>query len=291
MSGIGVKRAVSFRFMESESGADPLPHPRLTRKEAEDLWAQMLNDAPTFAVAIGGQLRQAREEAQRTAEDVAQTARHLGLAWHRPTVGQIELGKRGLTAAELLLLPMVYGRPLRDLLPPADGAVWLTEETAVYGAELHRVLDAEYAPGKSGRLGPGSWHRRKRISEEDALEFVHRLAAKSSPWPHGAQVKHLEQPDEAETKAAKKLDTTPHYVAYTARELWGHGLVAEREARLAERPDLPESPRALQAARGHVTRTLIEEMEPTIRAHESKRGQPEEIDWEEFSEGTGKADG
>lgn len=268
-----------------------MPEHRLTRNEADRRWAEVLDKAPPFAEALGAQLRQTRAGEGRTIEDVAQSARQLGLPWHRPTVGQVERGKRGLSAAELFLLPLVYGRPLRDLLPPVDQTVWLTDETAVYGAELHRVLDDGYDPGRSGYFRPGSWHRRTRMSKDEVMEAVQGLAAKESNWPHGALLKHMGHPDEAETKAAKRLDTTPQYVAYAARELWGRGLTAERDARLAERSDTPDTPRALQAARGHITRALITELEPRIRHHEERRGQPEGIDWEGFRQGEEKADG
>ncbi|MGW1363516.1 hypothetical protein ACWCQP_39630 [Streptomyces chartreusis] len=275
--------------MESEESHESPPHgSSTTRKDAEELWAHMLDQAPSFSVALGQRLAEIRKDEKRTTEQVAQQAQQLGLTWHRTTVGQTELGRRSLSAVELLLLPLLYGKPLRDLLP--DETTWLTDATAVFPEELWGAIEGNWDRPGAMRHGPGRWHLKNRPSTDDMIEAVAAWANRSAErWPHGALAKHVAPPDEAESKAAKKLGTTPHYVAYAARELWGRGLVAEREARLTERGDLPESPRALQAARGHITRTLIEELMPAIRDYEEKRGQPEEIDWEAFR--TGESDG
>jgi transcriptional regulator with XRE-family HTH domain len=271
--------------MESEESHESAPHEgSKARKDAEDLWAHMLDQAPSFSVALGQRLAEIRKSEKRTTEQVARQAQLLGLTWHRTTVGQTELGRRSLSAVELLLLPLLYGKPLRDLLP--DETTWLTDATAVFPEELWGAIEGNWDRPGAMRHGPGRWHLKNRPSTDDMIEAVAAWANRSAErWPHGALAKHVAPPDEAESKAAKKLGTTPHYVAYAARELWGHGLVAEREARLVERGDLPDSPRALQAARGHITRSLIEELAPAIRAHEEKRGEPEGFDWEAFEQG------
>lgn len=247
----------------------------LTRRELEDRWAKMLARQETFAVAFGDQLRKAREDDRRTAEDVARAARRLGLSWHRTTVGQTERGNRAVSAVELLLIPLLYGRPLRDLLPQVSRAIWLTDETALYGGELRRVLDVGYDPGKSGYNRPGRWHFRNAPDPAETLETLLKSASEAfGNWPTDALVKHIATPDETESKAAKRLHTTPEYVAYASRERWGRGLAEERNARLGDRLEVPEAPRALQAARGHVTRELLAELEPRIRELEERRGQP-----------------
>ncbi|WP_432020522.1 hypothetical protein [Streptomyces sp. 1222.5] len=233
-----------------------------------DKWAAL----PSFAEALGRRLEEVREEAGQTTEDVARHARNLGLTWHRTTVRQTERGNRSATAVELLLLPLLYRKPLRELLPTTSQTTWLTENIAVYGAELHRVLDPGYDPLES-EPGPATWHLKDGPERLRALS--EKAAEDAARWPEGATVGDTAtQPDEAETKAAKRLNTTPEYIAYAARELWSRGLAAERDARLAERPQAPDSPRALQAARGHITRALLTELEPAIREHEKRRGQP-----------------
>ncbi|MFD9629898.1 helix-turn-helix domain-containing protein [Streptomyces violascens] len=245
-------------------------------------WAEALEQAPPFGEAIGRKLQRVREEKGRTAEDVAQTAQQLGLSWHRPTVGQIERGRRALSAAELIMLPLIYGRPLGELLP--EGTVWLTSELGVYDREVRKVLGGDYTPNHLALRAPGGWHVKGR-SDQSGEEVGERVAeavavlSTRSQWPTRALARYVQdKPDEAETKAAKRLDTTPHYVAYAARETWGHGLAVEREARLRERGELPEGKRALQSARGHITRTLVAELEPVIRRYETRRGEPDHVD-------------
>ncbi|MEU2428693.1 helix-turn-helix transcriptional regulator [Streptomyces sp. NPDC007861] len=262
---------------ERELAEDAAPE---ARADVEKRWARALEEAPTFGVAMGRRLEQAREEQGRSAEDVARSAQHYGLSWHRPTVRQIEQGKRALSAVELILLPLLYERPLADLLP--ERTIWLTPEVGVYGREVRKVLGGDYGP-VDARMAPGGWHR-KGWNAAEAMDQVLAIAGRVlSRYPAGALLKHMPDgsPDEAETKAAKRLGTSPDYVAYAARETWGHGLAAEREARLRERGDVPEGKRALQSARGHITRSLLAELEPVIRAYDTGREQREqdEAEW------------
>lgn len=243
-------------------------------REERDRLARAIEKASPFSEVVGVRLEAVRSRSRRTTEDIASAARGLGLTWHRTTVRQTERGKRSLTAAELLLLPLMYGAPLRDLLPDEREMVWLTDEVAVSGGELARVLDEGYEPGAAEVNTADGWY----IKGADARlkELSRRMTAHAVEWPSGVRAgSTMAEPDEAETKAAKRLDSTPHYVASAARELWGRGLVEERDARLAQRSPVPDSPRALQAARGHVTRTLIAELEPTVREYEKRRGEPE----------------
>lgn len=259
-----------FRSMDGSSDNGREPNDGLAAdawRTDQERWAGALSQAPAFGEAIGRQLQLVREGKGRTAEEVAKRARQVGLSWHRPTVGQIERGRRALSAVELIMLPLIYGVPLGELLP--EGVIWLTPEVGVYDREVRRVLGGDHNPSSLALRAPGGWHVRgvsDRPSEE-ALEMVQALTA--SPWPHNSDPRYVQdKPDEAEVKAAKRLDTTPHFVAYAAREFWGHGLAAEREARLSERGELPEGKRALQSARGHITRVLLAELEPVVRGLE-----------------------
>ncbi|MFH8343760.1 helix-turn-helix domain-containing protein [Streptomyces sp. NPDC018045] len=264
------------RTPESQSAAEVAP------ATDQERWERALAQALTFGEAIGRRLLRAREDAGRTAEEVAQTAQQLGLSWHRPTVGQIERGRRALSAVELIMLPIIYARPLGDLLP--EGTVWLTSEVGVYDREVRRVLSGDHNPSFLALRAPGGWHV-KGVSDQAPEEVARRTAQAisylqaHSPWPTNAEIRHTQdRPDDAETKAAKRLETTPHYVAYAAREVWGHGLAAEREARLRDRGELPEGKRALQSARGHITRALVAELEPIVKAYEERRGEAERPD-------------
>ncbi|MFG3235011.1 helix-turn-helix transcriptional regulator [Streptomyces antibioticus] len=260
--------------MKPDVGRGSSPEDDLSGDAACD-WREALPEARAFAEALGERLRETREAASRTAEDVARRARHLGLPWHRSTVGQIEQGKRSVTAAELLLFPLLYEKPLNALLPSTEAAIWMTPQTAVHGAELGRVLVEGYIPiATPADASSAEWHL---LGMKDMLrDLVAAAEEDMAQWPADARAKYVAQPDEAETKGAKRLNTTPQYVAYASRELWGRGLAEERDARLAERPEPPASPRALQAARGHVTRTLLNELAPAVAEHERHRGEPSE---------------
>ncbi len=63
---------------------------------------------------------------------------------------------------------------------------------------------------------------------------------------------------DATVKAAKRLGVTTADVDAAARALWGQTLAGERDKRV--QPVEGETPRALQARRGHVTRALLDEL-------------------------------
>jgi hypothetical protein len=69
-------------------------------------------------------------------------------------------------------------------------------------------------------------------------------------------------PDAATMKAAQRLGVLPEEADAAARELWGRGLSAERDARLGT----ATRSRADQSRRGHVTRHLIEELQQVVHA-------------------------
>ncbi|MEV1018144.1 helix-turn-helix transcriptional regulator [Micromonospora sp. NPDC049801] len=249
--------------------------------DVHERWQQELNLAPPFAQALGARLREVREGRQppMTADQIAGAARFFGFPWHRTTVGQIERGRRVVTAAELLILPRIYAAPLRELLP--QQTVWITDKTAVTSAALWRSIVDE--AGRWWPDGPGGWSTEAgrdsaQMTAAELTALVNAVqAATDGQWPQDARPEHRTTPDEAESKAAARLDTTPQYVAYAARMTWGRGLSDERDRRLGERGQPPTDKRALQAARGHVTRALLKELEPVIReleAHRSDQGEP-----------------
>ncbi|MBB5075838.1 helix-turn-helix transcriptional regulator [Nonomuraea endophytica] len=240
------------------------------RRWSKEEWRNAVAEAPPFSVALGQKLRTVRERKGWTTEDIATSAQGYGLGWHRTTVGQIELGKRALSAIELLMLPFLYGEPLVKLLP--SEVTHLTDTTAAnisYLVAFAITGEVWDQPGSGPLHRPGRFHFKGQ--EERVGRFVQALLDKPNPWPLEAVAAHIATPDEAEMKAAKRLDTTPHYVAYAARMTWGHGLTEERDTRLNRRPDTPADRRALQAARGHVTRELINELNPVIRRLEEQR--------------------
>src|SRR4051812_22213523 len=95
----------------------------------------------TTPATIGEHLRRARIALEWRQEDVVERARLCGLPWTRWTVTSIENGRRELTGAELLLVPVVYEQSLKELLCGEAGIVLLTKTVAMPAGTLARLLD------------------------------------------------------------------------------------------------------------------------------------------------------
>ncbi len=204
--------------------------------------------ATPFGKAIGHQLRRAREDTERSADSLASHARFLGLGWDRPTVSRIENGQRALTAAELLMLPLVYGRPLTDLLPAEPCA--LTEDAAVEPAELRSVLTEgpqmrRWTLPRLYDAAATGVERMKPVlkafqSRHPGVPAWTLLKAASSGWA-----------DETTGKAAARLGVSREAVAVAAQHTWGRGLAAERDRQARARRCREHGARAAGTARAH----------------------------------------
>lgn len=178
---------------------------------------------------IGRGLANLRSATGLRQEDVAFTARHIGLDWTRATVTAIELGRRELTATEILLLPAVLeeatGRkiPLWELVGE-DAQVTISPEVWMSGKHVRYVL---------GEANP------------------------KNEWVIGEPLAEL--PTDAERKAAIRLGVRPERVIRRGLSRWGHRLDDERDQRLGDTSQVQA--RTVQARRGHITRQLIAELE------------------------------
>jgi len=195
-----------------------------------------------------------------TADSLARNARlFFGLGWHRSTLTRIELGQRQLTAAELLVLPALYGRALVELLPTEAAA--LTDVVAVGPGELSRALT------QTPRLR--SWHLPElnatmRKAVEALPAAVAKIEARFPGVPFAAVVDAARGwGDEATRKAARRLQVSAEDVAVASHQLWSRGLAAERDRRLAAGGGAGDK-RVRQARRGHITRALLEELRPVV---------------------------
>ena len=251
-----VKHALCSRPMSRRTGAKSPP-------------SDPLEGALRFGVALGHRLRQVREEIGWTGEQVSFHARNFGLGWDRSTVTRIELGQRQLTAAELLVLPLMFSRPLADLLPTEPAA--LTEAASVGPEELRRVLNRApalrewYVPRLHEvlntaleRMGPVLTRAAARFPDVNLITVA---AAASEGWT-----------DETTSKAARRLGVDREDVAVAAQQRWSHGLAAERDKRLAT-GGAGDTARGRQAKRGHITRALLEELRPVVEEIQHSRGQ------------------
>lgn len=106
---------------------------------------------------LARRLRELRRERNVTADGLAVTARRLGLGWSRSTVSAIETGVRGLSARELVALPVVFaaidegtGRPpvtiddlypVRQTAPPRHPVAGATEVEYRIARQLGVTVD------------------------------------------------------------------------------------------------------------------------------------------------------
>ncbi len=223
-----------------------------------------LEGLPAFTAALGQRLRRARAERGWTAEDVARYARGVGLRWDRSLVAGIETGRRNVSAAELLLLPVIYARPLVDLLP--DERVRLSDKAAPSPEALRDALTEAPDLDGDGWLLTGYMEPPPNVDVLLArgARVLQEITSRFPDAPLGS-LKRADQHanDEPTSKAARKLGVDRQVVAVAAEQLWGHGLAAERDRRV-DQQGKSLSPRALQAARGHITRALLGELQELL---------------------------
>jgi transcriptional regulator with XRE-family HTH domain len=205
-------------------------------------------DNSGVGAVIGRRIREIRERAGRSQDEVASAARRAGLDWTRAAVASLETGRRGLSAEELLLLPLTLrlldeeDHTLAELLEGAPKVIRLSSGREVGGPFLRRLLEGEAtATNVSGREMARGLHS----ADPEGIAY---MAAR-----------------EAERHAAKQLEVTAEAVVGAAMNRWRRGLTEERERRVdEERAGRPLPLRSLQSIRGHVTRTLIEELRQSM---------------------------
>ncbi len=220
-------------------------------------------------------MRALRAEHHCTADDVAEAARRFGLRWQRSTVASIETGKRGLSAEELLMLPIVMTQALSevtdDVIDVSLGYLLDVEAELSDGVEMlpqgaHELLAQK--PVTTGRragfrfpkfvaevlekLDPGGKHRADQRRIEQLWPDVHGHVTIN--FDHLFAVTRAAS-GEAEQKAARKLGVSGLDIAAVSFRLWGHGLTEERDSRAGDNA----------TRRGHVSRALAEDIRAVLR--------------------------
>lgn len=263
------------------------------------VWSRTLQDAYLVPMTsneqarglpaiIGERLRLFRDAQGLRQEDVAEAAREYGFGWGRSSVASLEAGTRDLSVAELLMLPSV----MRKL------GGW--EEPLIPASEIVRINDAVVLPPYSLQsffLAPFSpTALPESLRENDVMDEILLLGSIETPkrasgfqqsqntardvtvynyiyfklWPRGQaeeRATSLLGGYEIYATMADRL-TTPRgrpdvfLVSAFALGMWGRPAGEERDARVDERRF--RNKRALQSARGHATRALIEEMQHEI---------------------------
>ena len=206
----------------------------------------MTRDAqsPTLDQVIGAVLRSWRQGNGWTQDDAAEYLRTRGLPWSRAALAAAERGTKTFDVAEFVVLCHALGRPPAKWF---DGTSWLELRPGV----LPRIT----ADGLRSTFGGTRAFRSVRPSELVRTD-LEAYAAR-----------------DAEQKAARLLGVSAEELALAAISLWGRGLTQERERLLRQHPvTAGASARTLQAARGRITRQLLDELVPVLRT--SKAAKP-----------------
>ncbi|SRR6266568_291058 len=213
----------------------------------------------TYQDALRANIRRLRKEAGLSQDDLAAAARTQGLAWSQLTVSAIERGKRGVTIGELLLLQPMLNRSLVAFLDPNMG----DEE----------VLDVEGSPVRVGRWR--SLVKGKPVSGAQSVEDAYRLmrihvAPLQQQQADLARAYGIREDDlwkawaaaleQAERKAARRLQVSELELGLASVSLWGHGLTEERDRILKASQGRGDQQRRL----GHITRRLGEDLQERI---------------------------
>jgi transcriptional regulator with XRE-family HTH domain len=155
-------------------------------------------------------------------EDVARRMTALGFKWTGNRVTQVALGNRSMSVLELAGLCAALRLPVAVLIGDEGEVELRTGGSTVVAEDVWRAL-----------MGISAW----AVTEPAS----------------GLGVR-----DEATVKAAHRLGYTEEEVNAAAQQLWGRRLAEERDRRVGDRSG--ESPEAMQARRGHVTRALDSEL-------------------------------
>ena len=95
-----------------------------------------MNDETSSRQTIASRLRLARENAGLTQSQVAKK-----IGWHRPTVSEIEAGRRRVSADELANLAKLYGASVNWMLGEEQESDSTSDRARLAARELGRLKD------------------------------------------------------------------------------------------------------------------------------------------------------
>ena len=224
---------------------------------------------------IGKGVAKARQDRGWTQEQASRMFRAVGLrAWRKSTVGQLEIGLRRPTIAEVLLMARALRVEVADLFPGGDdelvelgddavvSALWIQE---MFTGEFYRDRPAEQLPYEElpfDTILAEVSKRAQELKERDA-PFVEAIQEWDKQHDATLMTADLfashERPTDTERHAARRLGVEVRYVKLASRARW-HNLDFddERDRRVGDVEAL--EPRSRQARRGLVTRELISEL-------------------------------
>jgi hypothetical protein len=197
---------------------------------------------------IAENLRRLRTDAGVGVEQVVRAAQGHGLDWTATWLSGVERGSRGLTAEQLLAMPVVLADALGFRVTLAD----------LIAGEAPVLLVGDVPVSRSGRSRasvPAGYLRDLVTGQPVRRPFS--TAPASGPVPEvtpaqraAEQVREIRRAGlgdvdiralgraqagtgEAETRLARRLAVAPVVVAAAAASLWGRSLTEERDARVA----------------------------------------------------------
>ena len=222
---------------------------------------------PTLDSAIGARLRSLRHERGISQDDVARAAQACGLEWTRAVVAALEGGRRELSAGELVLLPLALQVARPDQPAPRLADLIYSVEPQKVSIGPDAVVDVgwlrdQFLGAKPSLQNFEADMPRTRESIRRAPADAERLRTYRRWWPKATLMELAEAEraamGEAEQKAARSLDVEPVELSVRSFRRWGRSLTGERDARASALES--KDARSLQAARGHITRQLLEEL-------------------------------
>ena len=203
--------------------------------------------APSISVVIGQNLQRIREDRGQSQDEVARDLRLAGLQWSRSTVAMAEAGLKTYELGETMALALALcdDGKVGELLK-GDGQVVVGDLLVSMDEARSTLNDAKGGTGAAVTRLQARHSALAGIQMNDVLSRSGLAAAATG---------------EAEQKAARSLGIPIEDVNLRAVHLWGRSLTQERDRRLANRSTETMSRRSTQAARGHITRELLRELE------------------------------
>jgi transcriptional regulator with XRE-family HTH domain len=230
----------------------------------------------TLDAVIGGNLRRLRKGAGLTQDQLSRHLRQRGLSWTRPTVAAVELGTKTLDVGELWLLGLALvslgnPSPFGELLA-GDGRVRVGggEESTPTLDFFRSFLTNDFEALRSATLrdaGTPHFHEELRAAVERKVVAPFRRVGELAPDLKVADMRTVEEAarGDAERAAARRLRVDPVTLSAAAFGRWGRSLTDERDARVTATDSQGSPAHATRGRRGHVTRQLLEELEPILR--------------------------
>jgi transcriptional regulator with XRE-family HTH domain len=208
--------------------------------------------------AIGGNVRRLRLARRWTQDELAVMLRWSGLPLTQSGVVGIESGSRSIDVEELVILAAVLEVSVAELLSGSGRVRLGTAESDL--VSVSAFLSGEIPVEDM----PLSTPTTKFLAAAKQLQALNK-----KKWPDArpAEIVKAERGADglAEQKAARTLGVRPFDVSMAAIRLWGVSLTDHRNELVAARTD-PDTPaRTVQAIRGRITRTLIDEIKPLLK--------------------------